>query len=39
MNNCGGITKDSDKNILDIPYPVTKKKIKQKTNFITGWNF
>ena len=36
MNNCGGITKDSEKNILDIPYPVTKKKIKQKTNFITG---
>ena len=36
MNNCGGITKDSKKNILDIPFPITKKKIKQKTNFITG---
>ena len=36
MNNCGGITKDSKKNILDIPYPITKKKLKQKTNFITG---
>lgn len=36
MNNCGGNTKNNSSNILDIIFPDTKKKLKQKTNFITG---